>query len=140
MDKKELVKQKIGLAARACFLKYGLEKTTLDDIAQSIGLSKSSLFYYYKNKEALFLEVAIQEGEEFLLRLQAKIMQKKSLESKVVFYMQERYNYYIMVLSQNRISTQALSKLLPGYFELYDSLEKKEIQFVARLIKTSIKN
>ena len=35
-------------------------------------MTKSSLFYYYRNKEALFLEVAVKEGEEYLENLQQK--------------------------------------------------------------------
>ena len=63
MNKKEQVKERIGKAAMECFVQYGLDKTTLDDIAKKIGLNKASLYYYYKNKEDIFLEIAIKEGE-----------------------------------------------------------------------------
>jgi AcrR family transcriptional regulator len=51
MNKKDSVKQDIGKAAMACFLKYGLEKTTLEDIAKAVGMNKSALFYYYKTRK-----------------------------------------------------------------------------------------
>src|SRR6478736_2686217 len=139
MDKKESVKRQIGKAAKECFLKYGLEKTTLDDIAKSMGLNKSSLFYYYKNKEALFLEVAITEGEEYLKSLQEKTLKKKSVEAKVLFYIEERFNYYKAVLNLNRITPETLHKMVPGFLELYEKVMQKEIEFLAALLKDGIK-
>ena len=140
MDKKESVKRQIGKAAKECFLKYGLEKTTLDDIAKSMGLNKSSLFYYYKNKEALFLEVAITEGEEYLKSLQEKTLRKKSVEAMVLFYIEERFNYYKAVLNLNRITPETLHKMVPGFLELYESVMQKEIEFLASLLKKGIKD
>jgi AcrR family transcriptional regulator len=139
MDKKESVKRQIGKAAKECFLKYGLEKTTLDDIAKSIGLNKSSLFYYYKNKEALFLEVAINEGEEYLKSLQEKTLKKKSVEAMILFYFEERFNYYMAVLNLNKITPETLHKLIPGFLELYESVMQKEIVFLASLLKDGIR-
>jgi AcrR family transcriptional regulator len=139
MDKKESVKRQIGKAAKECFLKYGLEKTTLDDIARVMGLNKSSLFYYYKNKEALFLDVAVTEGEEYLKSLQEKTLKKKSTEAMVLFYIGERYNYYNAVLNLNRITPETLHKLVPGFLKLYESVMQKEIEFLASLLKEGIR-
>ena len=54
--------------------------------------------------------------------------------------MQERYNYYKTILNLNRISTEMLKKLLPGFLELYESVMKKETQFLAGLLKEGVKN
>jgi AcrR family transcriptional regulator len=139
MNKKESMKQDIGKAAMACFLKYGLEKTTLEDIARAVGMNKSSLFYYYKNKEALFLEVAVKEGEEYLASLQAKTLKKKGVETRVMFYMRERYNYYKTILNLNHISTEMLKRLLPGFLALYESVMEKEVMFLTGLLKEGMK-
>lgn len=139
MDKKESVKRQIGKVAKECFLKYGLEKTTLDDIAKAMGLNKSSLFYYYKNKEALFLDVAIAEGEEYLKNLQEKTLKKKSTEAMVLFYIEERFNYYKTILNLNRITPETLHKMLPGFLELYEKVMLKEIEFLTSLLKEGVK-
>jgi len=138
MSKKELVKEKIGKAAMQCFEKYGLDKTTLDDIAQSIGLNKASLYYYYKNKEDIFIEVALKEGEDYIAALQQKALLKKGIESQVWFYMHSRFNYYKNILNMNRVSVETLNKILPRFFELYDALMKKEKKFLSQLITNSI--
>jgi AcrR family transcriptional regulator len=140
MNKKELVKEKIGRVAMKCFSKYGLEKTTLDDIAKEVGLNKASLYYYYKNKEDIFLEVAIREGQDFLADLMAKTLVKKNTEERVGFYLRERINYYKNILNMNRVSPETLHKMLPRFFELFDSIMKEEVQFLSKIIRDAVKN
>ncbi|MBS1745874.1 MAG: TetR/AcrR family transcriptional regulator [Bacteroidetes bacterium] len=138
MTKKENIKRKIGEAAMQCFSRYGLEKTTLDDIAKGVGLKKSSLYYYYKNKEDIFVELGIEEGEKYISLLQEKTIQKKGVDKQVWFYMHSRFEYYKNILNMNRVSPETLNKILPRFFELYDAMMKREKKFLAALIQKAI--
>lgn len=139
MKKRELTKQKIGEAAMQCFAKYGLEKTTLDDIAKLIGLNKSSLYYYYKNKEDIFIEAAIEEGNRYITSLQLETSQKTGIENQVWYYMLSRFEYYKNILNLNKVSTETLNKILPKFFELYDAMMKREKKFLTSLIEKAAK-
>ncbi len=44
-------------AAAKVFARYGYNKTTLDDIADKVGIKKNSLYYYFNSKESLFDEL-----------------------------------------------------------------------------------
>jgi len=138
-NKKEQVKEKIGRVAMKCFARYGLDKTTLDDIAKEVGLNKASLYYYYKNKEDIFLEVAIREGQEFLKTLQEHVLEKKGTEARVMFYLVERINYYKNILNMNRVSAETLNRMLPRFFELFDAIMKQEVKFLSRIILEGVK-
>lgn len=135
MTKREILKQKIGLAAMQCFQKYGLEKTTLDDIAKVVGLNKASLYYYYKNKEDIFVETAIAEGEKYISTLQEKTKKKKGIENKVWYYLNDRFLYYINVMDFGKVSPNTLNNVLPRFFVLYDDFRKKEQIFLSEIIK-----
>ena len=52
----DLRRQTIIEAALACFLQYGYDKTTLEDIASRAGLSRPLLYLQFRNKEEIFLE------------------------------------------------------------------------------------
>lgn len=140
MTKKEETKERIGKAAMHCFEKFGIEKTTLEDIAKAVGLNKATLYYYYKNKEEIFLEVAVREGKEFITALQERTRLKKGGDNQILFYLQERVNYYKNVLNVSHASAETINKMLPKYFELYDDMLKKEVQFIAMLLAEGIKN
>lgn len=139
MSKKELVKEKIGRSAMQCFAKFGLDKTTLDDIAQAVGLNKASLYYYYKNKEDIFIEVALKEGEDFINSLQEATLLKEGIENRTAFYLESRFNYYKNVLNMNRVSVDTLNKILPRFFELYNALMKREKIFLTQLLEKAAK-
>ena len=44
-------------AALDVFSTYGFSGASLDEIAQLANMHKSNIFYYYENKEALYVEV-----------------------------------------------------------------------------------
>ena len=54
-------KEKIISAATSLFSRFGLEKTTMEDIARAAKKGKSSLYYYFKSKEEVFAEVIRKE-------------------------------------------------------------------------------
>ena len=51
-------KEKLLFAALDLFSEKGYEATTVDEIAESIGIKGPNLYKYFKGKEALFLELS----------------------------------------------------------------------------------
>jgi AcrR family transcriptional regulator len=49
------IRKKIIKEAFTVFLAKGFEKTTMDDIAARLGVTKPAIYRYFKNKEELFL-------------------------------------------------------------------------------------
>ncbi len=56
-NKVEVKKEIVLKVAQDIFAQYGLTKTTLDDIAKAAGIGKSSIYYYFKNKDDIFRAV-----------------------------------------------------------------------------------
>jgi TetR/AcrR family transcriptional regulator len=61
-NKKELILD----IASGLFSKYGFAKTTLDDVADAVGMKKGSLYYYFDSKEAIFSEVIMRIARQIL--------------------------------------------------------------------------
>ena len=55
-------------AAQKHFLKKGFDKTTMDEIAAELELTKPALYRYFTNKEDLFFAV-VQRGNEILSKM-----------------------------------------------------------------------
>jgi len=56
-DRAEERRQQIMDAALACFARKGYHRTTMDDIVAESGLSKGSLYWYFKSKDDLFISL-----------------------------------------------------------------------------------
>src|SRR5215470_9449538 len=52
--------EEISAAALQVFARRGLHQTTLDDVAKEAGISKGTIYLYFKNKEDLFIAAAQQ--------------------------------------------------------------------------------
>lgn len=57
-------------AALDVFSQYGFNGASLDEIAQLADMHKSNIFYYYENKEALYVEVLTTVLQKWLAPLQ----------------------------------------------------------------------
>ncbi|WP_300671865.1 TetR/AcrR family transcriptional regulator [Desulfoluna sp.] len=54
-------RQVIIVAAKGLFARFGLGKTTMEDIARASNKAKSTLYYYFKSKEDVFTSVIMLE-------------------------------------------------------------------------------
>lgn len=54
---KEQARQRIVETALQVFVERGYHKTTMDDIAEKLGVSKGAIYQYFKGKDQLFTEV-----------------------------------------------------------------------------------
>jgi AcrR family transcriptional regulator len=63
-SKNEMIRAEILKAAEELFQKWGLNKTTMEDIAKQAGKGKSTLYYYFKSKEEIFEAVVMKEAFE----------------------------------------------------------------------------
>ncbi len=63
MHKHDLVRQSLIHAARRIFVRFGFEKTTMNEIAMEARKGKSSLYYYFASKEEVFQAVVEHEAE-----------------------------------------------------------------------------
>ncbi len=133
-DKREHIKK----AAAECLARFGYEKTTLADIAARVGLNKASLYYYYKNKEAIFTEVVIQEARQFIDALQAKINTVSGCRQRIRTYLTERLHYYQQVVNLHNLSFDTLNRVQPTFKALYQSVLEREIDFVGQILERGI--
>lgn len=64
---KAVVKEKIIQAAIESFAQTGYDRTKMEDIAKRLGLSKGTIYLYFKSKEDLFLAICeynMQQGDK----------------------------------------------------------------------------
>ena len=91
-DREDLVRDEILRAARELFQTYGLTKTTMEDIAEAAGKEKSTLCYYFKNKEEVFRVVAGLEFADVMETIGKGVKWVHSAEEKLRLFFTIRNN------------------------------------------------
>ncbi len=69
-------------AARKVFADYGYGKTTMDDVAAKLNITRSALYYYYKSKEDLFVAVGEYDFHQYESDLKKAIESAKSTNER----------------------------------------------------------
>ena len=127
--KKKEVAQRILLAAVKVFDKYGLHKTTMRDIAESAGMSKSSLYYYFRSKKDILSSVVKLESTRLMKKLSLVVQQDISPQEKLREYVVTR----IHLLYELSIYYASLSET---YLEQYAFIEREREAFTEFEINT----
>jgi AcrR family transcriptional regulator len=125
-------------AAAECLARFGYEKTTMEDIGRRVGLNKASLYYYFKNKEALFTTVVIDAARQFIDTLQVKVAAAGGARQQVETYLVERLHYFRRVVSLHNLSFETLRQVQPVFRELYRSVLEQEAAFLDRLLSDGV--
>jgi AcrR family transcriptional regulator len=68
-EEKARIRERLLNAGRTCFTRYGLKKTTIDDLVRSVGIAKSSFYLFFESKEALYIELLMAEVPAMIKRL-----------------------------------------------------------------------
>ena len=55
--------ERILIAAKDLFWKYGVKSITMDDIGKELGMSKKTIYQYFKDKDAVVLQISKNEFE-----------------------------------------------------------------------------
>lgn len=99
----EEIRAEIIEAARHLFMKYGFLKTTMEDIAKAVKKGKSTLYYYYKSKDEVFLDVISNIAKSLLFDLKEKVNRISSASEKFLGYFEVLIEEVKVVLDLYRL-------------------------------------
>lgn len=71
-------------AAEACFQRFGVAKTTVEDVAGEARVSRATVYRYFEGRDALVLGVLLRDVQRFLLRLEKRIAAQESFAQAMV--------------------------------------------------------
>lgn len=133
-------KQQIIEAASATFNRYGFKKTTMDDIAYAAGKGKSSLYYYFKNKEEVFEAVVNHEAENLVSEIKKVLDHSKSATEKLKSYINVRMKRFVergnlaSALNDNFLATFSFIEKIRNNYKGF------EIDTISAIIHEGIEN
>lgn len=84
-DSVEDARDRLIDAAEACFARFGVAKTTLEDIASSAGVSRATVYRYFDGgRDEIILGVVLREARTFLDALERRVQREASLTDAIV--------------------------------------------------------
>jgi len=71
-------------AAEACFERYGINKTTMEDIAKEAGVSRPTVYRHFADRETLILAVVMRRARSLIAKAQTFIRRQRTFEDQLV--------------------------------------------------------
>ncbi len=99
MSKSEEIRVRIIDVAQKVFSNFGFEKTTMELIAKEADKGKSTLYYYFKNKEELYEAVIEKEGNFIMNELMKVINSGGNTEEVFYKYSVKRFELTLKVVN-----------------------------------------
>lgn len=79
------VRERIVNAAEECFARYGVGKTTVEDIAAAAGVSRATVYRSFAGgRDEVILAVVLRDLRRFLDRLAVRLGQEQSVSDAIV--------------------------------------------------------
>jgi AcrR family transcriptional regulator len=78
------VRERILAAAERCIDRHGIRKTTMDDIASELGLSRPNVYRYFADRDDLFIELITRHVRVWLDQVRKSVSRQSSLPDQIV--------------------------------------------------------
>lgn len=127
-------------ASQKRFGLFGIEKTSMREIANDLKLSKASLYYYFPDKESLYKAVVEKEQREFISKISERIFSIQEPEQLLLEYANTRLSYFRTLLNLSRLRLEAYSELKPGFRNTIKDFKEKEKEILKRIFERGISN
>ncbi len=80
-------------AARTVFGSKTYDQVSMNEIAKTAGIAKSSIYTYFPNQEALFVETAFRDTGKFIAALKKRVQEERSPSLET--FMDDYLDYHI---------------------------------------------
>ena len=125
-------------ASQKRFGRYGLSKTTMNEIAADVNMSKASLYYYFKDKESIFLAVNAKEQNDFTEKIRQVIQAERTAKKMLFDYTVYRLKLLQKQLSLAKLNNENYHEVKPLIHSLINTFKKTEVSIITDILKKGV--
>lgn len=121
-------KSQVIQAAAFIFKEKGYGRTTLQDIANEIGITKATLYYYFKNKHDLLFEITDKSITDAISRMTHIVEQPITVEEKIELAFQQHFKFYSTHHPGASVMLHEKTNFLPP--EMEENIQRKFREYI----------
>ena len=139
MDSKEdFVKMQIIEASKTVFRDHGYKKATMDHIAKASEKGRSTLYYYFKNKNEVFEAFVKNEYEKRIQETSENVSKEFSIEKNLSNYRKIKLEHLISLSNTYTYLLTDLKENTSFLYQLLDGIRTEEISIIEDCIHWAI--
>ena len=129
-------REKIITTAQALFGRFGLKKTTLDEIIRRANVAKGTFYKYFSNKEVLFMEVVAHESATLTALIREAVREAPTPQDKMTAYLKIRVRTVARLANLYEVTRETASEYSPRC----DGVREKHLLEEQRIVQSVLED
>jgi AcrR family transcriptional regulator len=127
-------------SAQKLFARYGLRKTSVEDIAKHAGLGKGTIYLYFKSKEEIFEAVCRSIGRMHIQQLEEEVGKVETPTAKLRQFIVTRLHFLGQVIRSNELSLEVFDEAVntPAAIRMRQEFGQQQITFIRNILEAGI--
>ena len=127
--------ESILTTARKMFARYGLRKTSLDEVARMARVAKGTIYNYFGSKDQVYLEVLRREADEIVERVSSSVAQEISPNDKLTAFARAKFRYMRHAINILNLDREGIEKLLPSAESIRSEFFEREVNIIDSILR-----
>ncbi|MBW2311724.1 MAG: TetR/AcrR family transcriptional regulator [Deltaproteobacteria bacterium] len=124
--------------ARKMFARYGLRKTSLEEVARMARVAKATIYNYFGSKDRVYLEVLRREVDEVVEKVSSSVAQETSPKDKLVAFARAKFRYMRQAINILNLDREGVEKLLPSAEGIRSELFEQEVNIIRSILNEGV--
>lgn len=124
--------EKIIKGAEELFFKYGIRSVTMDDIAKHLGMSKKTIYQYYKEKDEIIHKLMMAQIEGHQCTFSECVERSENIVDEVFTMMKNIHEIF------SKINPQFIYELQKYYPQTWKLFKDFKEEFIIKMVEKSL--
>jgi len=127
-------------AAQGLFSRFGLKKTSIEEIARTAGLGKGTIYLYFRSKEEIFEGVCKRFSQALTEKLREEVSLVSGHSEKLQKYILTRLHFTFDVIKSNGLTLEIFDEATctPSMVRVRDQFGSQQIAFLKQIIDEGV--
>ncbi len=131
-------RENIILTAQRLFARFGLRKTTVDEIIRVAKIAKGTFYKYFPDKEALFLEVVEKESASLITAVREAVVEESTPQEKMKAYLITKVRKISELVNFYQVTRETVDEYWPRIEGVREKYLQEEQKIVFEVLKDGI--
>ncbi|MHC5036034.1 MAG: TetR/AcrR family transcriptional regulator [Planctomycetota bacterium] len=113
----------------------GFERATIRKVAAAVGVSVSSLYYYFKNKEDLLYQIQYHTFRTLLDSLEERLKGVASSEEQLQILIRNHLSHYLRHMPELKVCSHELWTLKGEKYKKVEALRRENFKVALQIVK-----
>jgi AcrR family transcriptional regulator len=125
-------------AALRCFRQFGMQKTTLQDVADTAGLSRATVYRYFPDRAVLIRAAIDRATSDMYARASAAAARAKTLEGQIAAFVEEQVRAGVEQHARQRVRAHDRDEVfVQAYLQRADRASQTRVQFLMPYVEAA---